>query len=310
MEKDYIKIYEKVYQQEFLNQEQFIKDELNNFDFDENINDNLNAINTYQINQYNESVVLKNPYDKLLSFFKNKSMAKGKKLKIIPKYLLPMYNNLEKSSLKLSFIEFVEQLAMYNARDEANRVFGRLRSLLTLMHKVQDFSEFELNEKLAGEYTEIYEKYRLLVHKPESIEKDKLVDSKESNSIEENIFNLTPSSIKIFKNRDFYNALIEEEYIDGELTNFDNFQDVFFVKHEKHNSVIHFFCDKYIDSYFLWYLAKIKKGQLSQSDVANSKRFKRFDKKIITQSDITRSKNYLEPRQISQIENFVDSYLK
>ena len=107
MEKDYINIYENTYRKEFLNQEQFIKKELANFDFDEDVDFNLNTLTFYLKGQNKNSIVLKKPYDNLTLFFKNKSMAKGKKLKIIPKYLFPMYNKLDKDQLTHNFIEFI-----------------------------------------------------------------------------------------------------------------------------------------------------------------------------------------------------------
>lgn len=303
MEKDYIHIYEMTYRQELLNQEQFIKKKFAEFDFDEDANFNLNTLNYYLEDQIKNSIVLKEPYDNLTSFFKNKAMARGKKLKIIPKHLIPMYNNLDKDLVTHTFTDFIEELAIYNARYEANRVFIRLRSLLFLMHSVKDFSEFQLNEKLAGENTSLYEKYRLMVYEPQQTNIDELEGSFKNN------FQLTTNFIKIFSNRDFYDALEKAEVIDTERTKFEDFQNVFFLDPIKHNSDIYFLNDDHEAMYLLYYIGKKKKNQLSQTDISKSQRFKGYDGKVFTQYSIARSKNQLNSKTKSGIERFIDEHL-
>ena len=177
------------------------------------------------------------------------------------------------------------------------------------MHSVKDFSEFQLNEDLAGENNSLYEKYRLMDYEAQDNSKDNTEDSSDSTLIKKNNFNLSPNFFKIFKKKSFYKALVEEHFIDDEKTSFEDFKNVFFVSLNTHSSTINFFCEDQEARYFLFYIGKKKKNQLSQIDIKNSKRFIEFGGKAITQDNISKSRNVLGAQKKTLIEDFVDEYL-
>lgn len=309
---DYINLYndtyaeaEKICENSILKKIKNYKKDKRNYNFCSN-----NLLKEFRVIE-KEFRILQPPYNDLSNLYKRRAdeFEPEYYMEVIPQTLLPEFKKIIHKDQNFTFEIFITELAKANAYNNCYRIFNNNYNLYKMMYEINNFDEFKLDESLGRESSDFYEKYRLLVYEPESLEKDKLIGSMGSNSIEKNIFNLTPKFIKIFKNQDFYNALVKEEYIDKENTKFDDFKNVFFVNLTKHNSTINFFCDKYEAMYLLRYLGKKKKGQLSQQDIGNSKRFKGYDGETLTQSNISRSKDNLEPCKISRIENFIDCYL-
>lgn len=221
MEKDYIKIYQEAYSNEYKNQEIFIKSRVFEFDVDEDRYFEYNNLNKFLIENYSNSIVLKEPYRDLTFFFENKSMAKGKKLKVITKYLTRQYENLNNKSLVLNFEDFLIQLAIYNAKKETARIFSRLDNLLGMMNEVKNFSEFELNESFAKESSAIYKKYRQKCY-PNSVSFDAGITL--NSSILDNVKDTKSEKKKDIKNFQIKNKwlLDNEDYFDSLTYDFIN----------------------------------------------------------------------------------------
>jgi hypothetical protein len=325
MKKDYIKVYKEAYDKEKPVYEKEVKQKLLKLDLDEPIDENINDIQIGLSRDLKKNIVYEEPYFEITSFFRNKSMSEGKKLKILSKYSYGQFEKLDdKENLKLDFNGYVVELAKLNSRDDSLNVFRQNRSLHELMHKARDFSEFKIEKGLSREFTPLFEKYRKIIYKnPDEVTsfqgevniskqntENPFIDFKLPNIIVPvKNFKISPRIEKIISNKIFYNDLIKNDYIDDKRTSFSKFKDVFIEDFSSHDSNVVFSCDDPVALYFLKLLAKKIKGFFTQINIAKSKKFRGYDYEPFSQSRISRSNKKLSNKEMNKIETFLDKHL-
>jgi hypothetical protein len=325
MKKDYIKIYGEAYDKEKLVYEKEVKQKLLKLDLDEPADENIFCVQKGLSIDLKNNIVYDQPYFEITSFFNNKKMADGKKLKILPKYSYDQFEKLDdKKNLKLDFNAYVIELAKLNSREDSLNVYRKNTSLYELMHKAKDFSEFKIEKGINIEFTALFEKYKKIDNKkldettpfqgeddmPKLTTENPIIDVNSTNIIvPTNNFKISSRIKDIISNKLFYEDLIKNGYIDGERTSFLNFKNVFIKDFSFPDANVVFFCDDSDALYFLKLLAKKIKGFFTQKNIAKSKKFRGYDYNPFSQSRISRSNEKISDNKMKEIETFLDKHL-
>ena len=255
MEKDYIEIYTKAYQEEEIHHEKYIKKKVLEYHDYLTFNDNNNSLINELDTKLGENIIFDDAFSKITTIFRTSRFRKGHELKIISIKLLPEFLKIDKGNLKVSFEGYLKELARFKAEEEIQRLFCNNRGSYELMFELNDFSEFAIKGCDGGNGSVLYEKYRKLWYEPKKHnEINKLVAFDRSAKFigleKTNHYQIKEEYYEKFLSKEFYGYLIKD-FINETKTSYSCFKDVFTEKSVKHSSEIHFFCSTILASLLL-----------------------------------------------------------
>ena len=272
MEKDYIKIYNDSFSlAETLAEKEIFQKFINFKKNRRNSNFAGNKISSdFHVEQKNSEIFQKH-LKPLYYLFKNRlqEFPVEYQMDVIYETLLPKFNEIDHLD-DLSFRDYINKLAVYNARDDIYNTFSNNRSLYSLMFELNDFSEFFIKGLMREKYSRLYEKYRKLYYEEPSLETVKVAIIKDEKvGVEPNFYNIREKYYEIFLSKVFYDYL-KKDFINEEKTSYQEFIAVFTVDHKNHSKKIHFFCTTILASYLLSRLQEEVFYKLNMSNFAAS----------------------------------------
>ncbi|QXP66422.1 hypothetical protein [Polaribacter sp. AHE13PA] len=313
MEKDYISIYTKAYQEGEIHHEKYIKKKVLEYHDYLYFHDNNNLlINELEI-KLSDNIIFEDTLREVTKMFLGTRFGKGHELRIITIKLLPEFLKIDKGDLKVSFEVYLKELARFKAEEEIQRLFCNNKDSYRLMFELKDFSEFSIKGCDGVSGSVLYEKLRRR-HYGISDNEDLKSNNyeQELNLLNENgdvkRFSLSKKHKEIFFDKNFYNHLTSY-YVSQEYTKFEDLKNVFFKDFNSNKSFIVFDCEDVEALYFLYYLAKKLKKNVTQKNIANSKKFRDYSLEPYSQTRISNSQKRIDSDKKLEIQNFIDQYL-
>lgn len=259
---NYIQLYNETYKEKKIACTNIIKKELiEHYKTTPAFNEAYNDINNRFVLEKQNNLLSNNDFKELKDLFNYilQQHKLNKDLNPNLKKLQSIYKKLDRSLKFKSFKEFIIELATFDAYELTYRVFGINYNLYKMMYELGDFTEFDIKYyDVQLESLPLYKKLQnKLYPKNENIvDVVDVVDDIKITEVNKDIYfdSETRPTKKILKNNfnlkakfkvtfiELYDHLTEF-YIDKELTNKEDFKNVFTKDFNTHNSKIYFHCD-------------------------------------------------------------------
>jgi len=309
MEKDYIEIYEDNYKLEILRYEAFVKELIicekeNKIPYEQV----FKIIQNYHSDFTNNNIVNKGDWEKVTDIFRyrNEYIEEGLEMDVINENMYFAYKHLIAAENPISYEYYIKCLSKYCAHSESFYLFQSQNSLYSFMYKLNDFSKF----KIFGYKKEFYQ----ILLKDYSYRAKGLFFDEEVDVLiqKKGIKNFCPEKDEykeLFKSEKFYDFLVLNNYVDGFLSEFLDFKNVFLNNFDSNTSFIQFECTTKKAAVLLNELKNRFNKKLTFTNIQLSKKFKSLRGGYLKRSNISQAYSKSTPELIKEVINDLDLFM-